>query len=92
MRYLLFSLMLICTGCFGPQYIKINDRYPIYALPPKSTLAKISEADLSTLTPETKKNIIDTVNSLKTESIQLRTILESYNNYATSKNKENKLY
>ena len=85
-----FCAIMCCSGCFGPTLVKITDRYPVYAMPIKSEIAKISEEDIKTLSPETKKKIIDSINSLKSETIQLRTILESYNEYANKHNLENK--
>lgn len=78
---------LIVTGCsiFG-RYVHINDRFPVYDLPVKAQIAKLTAVDLDPLEPEVRADVLRTVRELKGEASALRATLRSYNSYARGYN------
>ena len=84
---ILVMSLLICPGCFS-RYVHIPSRHPVYDLPEKAVVAKVTAAELEPLTTETKMKVVSTVTGLKSEAAQLRALLESYNTYAKKQNDE----
>ena len=82
--------MILCSGCGNPfrRYVHIHDRYPVYDIPSKAKLPKISKEKLSSLNKETRDQVIGAVKDLKSEASQLIAILETHNDYAKRKNAE----
>jgi len=92
---LLLSLLLlfVLSGC-NPfkRYVYVHDRYPVYDVPPKAEIAKVSAEDFANLDDKTQDKIVRTINNLKLEASELRSIINSYNEYAKKKNLEYSLY
>lgn len=85
---LLLCCVIVCPGCIFQRYVHIPSRHPVYELPPKAAVAKVTAAELEPLSTETKMKVVTTVTQLKSEAAQLRALLESYNAYAKKQNDE----
>ena len=86
--FLILILSLFICGC-APTYIYVRDEKPIIPLPDRPKIAKIAESDIQCLMPEVKKDVIDTVNSLKIYSLQLENSILTYNEWAKERNQSN---
>lgn len=86
---ILLVILVLSSGC-NPfkRYVYVHDRYPVYDVPERTELPKISANQLECLDEEVRKSIIESVKNLKSDQEKLRAILKSYNEYAKRKNSE----
>jgi len=83
---LLISFIFI-SGC-TERYIYVRDEKPVIPFPDRPKISKITEDDLTSLTPLVRDAIVKTVDELKIYSELLEQNIKTYNVWAEENNKK----
>ena len=83
-RIAFLSMVLLCSGC-STFY---HQRYPVIPLPEKPVLVDIEASSIHCLEPEVNKRVRDNFSALVDYAKELQVSVETYNEFAKSKNKE----
>jgi hypothetical protein len=87
--------LLGVSGCFvdsEPYVVVYNPRYPVYDVPKGPQLQNVPGSEMNKLSPDARRAIKENFEKEIQYSARLRTVLETYNDFARRQNAQESLY